>query len=133
MQGNPVPSSNTLLIMEHQDGDYHVLPAVSYGVLKIMCSLCRSAAAAQNDDCRVLPDVNHGVLDIIGILIGTIQVSFRVGLLQDPKAAAAQMVVSPLTGEMVPYDQMEEHMRINLIDPRCSQTASLVHHNRSCV
>lgn len=38
----------------------------------------------------------------------------------DPKAAAAQqqMVVSPLTGEMVPFDQMAEHMRINLIDPR---------------
>eukprot|EP00208_Stichococcus_sp_RCC1054_P004291 CAMPEP_0206141514 /NCGR_PEP_ID=MMETSP1473-20131121/13203_1 /ASSEMBLY_ACC=CAM_ASM_001109 /TAXON_ID=1461547 /ORGANISM="Stichococcus sp, Strain RCC1054" /LENGTH=517 /DNA_ID=CAMNT_0053536115 /DNA_START=340 /DNA_END=1890 /DNA_ORIENTATION=- len=39
----------------------------------------------------------------------------------DPKASAAAagtMVVSPLTGEMVPLDQMAEHMRINLIDPR---------------
>lgn len=42
---------------------------------------------------------------------------------QDPKASAAAagtMVVSPLTGEMVPLDQMAEHMRINLIDPRCA-------------
>lgn len=56
-------------------------------------------------------------------------VLFMSYLTQDPKAAAAQMVVSPLTGEMVPYDQMEEHMRINLIDPRYCQTASLAQFN----
>lgn len=28
------------------------------------------------------------------------------------------MVVSPLTGELVPIDQMAEHMRVSLIDPK---------------
>jgi len=33
-------------------------------------------------------------------------------------AAAPQLVVSPITGELVPVDQMAEHMRISLIDPK---------------
>ena len=28
------------------------------------------------------------------------------------------MVVSPITGELVPVDQMAEHMRVSLIDPK---------------
>lgn len=43
---------------------------------------------------------------------------------QDPRArpaAATKMVVSPITGEMIPVDQMAEHMRISLIDPRWKQ------------
>ena len=28
------------------------------------------------------------------------------------------MVVSPITGELIPVDQMAEHMRISLIDPK---------------
>ena len=31
---------------------------------------------------------------------------------------AGGMVVSPITGELVPIEQMGEHMRISLIDPR---------------
>ncbi|KAK9825176.1 hypothetical protein WJX81_003205 [Elliptochloris bilobata] len=31
---------------------------------------------------------------------------------------AGRMVVSPLTGELVPIDQMAEHMRVSLIDPK---------------
>jgi splicing factor 3A subunit 1 len=31
---------------------------------------------------------------------------------------AGNMVVSPITGELVPVEQMAEHMRISLIDPR---------------
>ena len=33
-------------------------------------------------------------------------------------AAGVQQVVSPITGELVPVDQMAEHMRISLIDPK---------------
>lgn len=33
-------------------------------------------------------------------------------------ANAGQMVVSPITGELVPIDQIAEHMRISLIDPK---------------
>jgi splicing factor 3A subunit 1 len=33
-------------------------------------------------------------------------------------ANAPQLVVSPITGELVPVDQMAEHMRISLIDPK---------------
>lgn len=33
-------------------------------------------------------------------------------------AEAAKMVRSPLTGELVPVDQMAEHMRVSLIDPK---------------
>ena len=38
------------------------------------------------------------------------------------------MVVSPITGELVPVEQMAEHMRISLIDPRsaCSQAAIII-------
>ncbi len=44
----------------------------------------------------------------------------------DPRAraaasAATKMVLSPITGEMIPVDQMAEHMRISLIDPRWKQ------------
>ena len=44
----------------------------------------------------------------------------------DPRARAAaasatKMVLSPITGEMIPVDQMAEHMRISLIDPRWKQ------------
>lgn len=28
------------------------------------------------------------------------------------------MAVSPITGELIPVDQMAEHMRISLIDPK---------------
>jgi splicing factor 3A subunit 1 len=42
---------------------------------------------------------------------------------QDPRvraatAAATGFVVSPFTGELIPVDQMAEHMRVSLIDPR---------------
>ncbi len=45
---------------------------------------------------------------------------------QDPRAraaaaAATKVVLSPITGEMIPVDQMAEHMRISLIDPRWKQ------------
>ena len=33
-------------------------------------------------------------------------------------SAAARVVVSPLTGELVPVDAMAEHMRVSLLDPR---------------
>ena len=31
---------------------------------------------------------------------------------------ASKVVVSPITGELIPVDQMAEHMRISLIDPK---------------
>ena len=40
----------------------------------------------------------------------------------NPKLAGydpTKFVVSPITGELVPIDEMAEHMRISLIDPRC--------------
>jgi hypothetical protein len=33
-------------------------------------------------------------------------------------AEAAKYVVSPITGELVPVEQMAEHMRVSLIDPK---------------
>ena len=33
-------------------------------------------------------------------------------------AAAAGSVISPITGELIPLDQMQEHMRVSLIDPK---------------
>ena len=36
-------------------------------------------------------------------------------------AAAAGSVVSPITGELIPLAQMQEHMRISLIDPKWKQ------------
>ncbi|BDA49786.1 Splicing factor 3A subunit 1 [Coccomyxa sp. Obi] len=47
----------------------------------------------------------------------------------DPKsraAEAAKYVVSPITGEMVPVDQMAEHMRISLIDPRYQEQRAIM-------
>lgn len=38
----------------------------------------------------------------------------KAGVLQD----STRYVISPLTGELVPMDQMGEHMRVSLIDPR---------------
>jgi len=43
---------------------------------------------------------------------------------EERKAAAmdaSKFVVSPITGEMIPLDQMAEHMRISLIDPKWKQ------------
>ena len=31
----------------------------------------------------------------------------------------SKYAVSPITGELVPLAEMQEHMRINLIDPKC--------------
>lgn len=31
----------------------------------------------------------------------------------------SKFAVSPITGELVPIEQMAEHMRVSLIDPRC--------------
>ena len=31
---------------------------------------------------------------------------------------SSKVVVSPITGELIPVDQMAEHMRISLIDPK---------------
>ena len=36
-------------------------------------------------------------------------------------AAGSKYVVSPITGELVPLDEMAEHMRISLIDPKWKQ------------
>lgn len=41
-------------------------------------------------------------------------------------AAAAKFVVSPITGEMVPVDEMAEHMRISLIDPRYQEQRAIM-------
>ncbi len=41
-------------------------------------------------------------------------------------AEAAKYVVSPITGEMVPLDQMAEHMRISLIDPRYQEQRAIM-------
>lgn len=35
-------------------------------------------------------------------------------------------MVSPITGEMVPVDQMAEHMRISLIDPRYQEQRAVM-------
>ena len=35
-----------------------------------------------------------------------------------PTMDSTKFVVSPITGEMIPLDQMAEHMRISLIDPK---------------
>ncbi len=40
------------------------------------------------------------------------------GLSGRRRGNAGNMVVSPITGELVPVEQMAEHMRISLIDPR---------------
>ena len=40
------------------------------------------------------------------------------GLLRRAKADAGKFVVSPITGELVPLEQMAEHMRVSLIDPK---------------
>ena len=37
------------------------------------------------------------------------------GQLYDP----AKFVVSPITSELIPVEEMAEHMRVSLIDPRC--------------
>ena len=42
----------------------------------------------------------------------------RAGVAPGGASGAAQHVVSPITGELVPVDQMAEHMRISLIDPK---------------
>jgi splicing factor 3A subunit 1 len=42
----------------------------------------------------------------------------RAGVVPGGTSGAAQHVVSPITGELVPVDQMAEHMRISLIDPK---------------
>jgi len=34
---------------------------------------------------------------------------------------SSRVVVSPITGELIPLDQMAEHMRISLIDPKFQQ------------
>ncbi len=35
-------------------------------------------------------------------------------------------MVSPITGEMVPVDEMAEHMRISLIDPRYQEQRAIM-------
>lgn len=32
--------------------------------------------------------------------------------------ARGRMVVSPITGELVPLEEMQEHMRVHMIDPK---------------
>lgn len=39
-------------------------------------------------------------------------------LAEGSKRAKGTLVVSPITGELVPVDEMQQHMRTHLIDPR---------------
>ena len=42
------------------------------------------------------------------------------------RANVGGMVVSPITGELVPVEQMAEHMRISLIDPRSARSQAAI-------
>lgn len=51
-------------------------------------------------------------------LVYIASVSCYVSLCRARATDASKVVVSPITGELIPVDQMAEHMRISLIDPK---------------
>ena len=57
--------------------------------------------------------LSRGRMEFVGSLL------MRMGWWGCRRGNTGGMVVSPITGELVPIEQMGEHMRISLIDPRC--------------
>ena len=52
--------------------------------------------------------------------------SRRPGHTDPTKSAAVQYMISPITGQQVPVEQMAEHMRIALLDPKWKEKSGLL-------